>query len=237
MKKSKQRGRSDDAHTATIVEPLGRCEVDYGGSTKPEPVATPNHVPTKSAQRTDELRYLLSSETGASLNEICAAFGWQAHSARATLSGLRKSGTAFERISSALNDGRTGSMAKGPTRYPAGGSDNRQACEKQTAIGLARTGAAAGVLDDAYRLHVTVVKWSPIATACDRQTVRNCAFAVLRNSFPVRVIFLPCSVELKSLLILSKELARKLRKLHADSGHSAVNCSRTNQNSLIIPCI
>ena len=40
---------------------------------------------------------MLEREDGASLSEICAATGWQAHSARAALSGLRKAGHTIER--------------------------------------------------------------------------------------------------------------------------------------------
>ena len=69
------------------------------------------------------------------------------------------------------------------------------------------------------------------------QTIPNCAFPVLPNSFPVRWNFLPCYAELKSLLILSRELARKPRKLRVDSGSQAFKWARKNANSLIIPCI
>lgn len=117
MKKTKQRRRSDDAQSAIIVEPVREYGVDYGSSTKPGPVANTSHVAAKPAPRTSQLCALLSSETGANLHEICVAFGWQTHSARAALSGLRKSGTAVERINFAVSDDGTGSLAKGPTRY------------------------------------------------------------------------------------------------------------------------
>ena len=42
--------------------------------------------------KTQLLRALLERPAGASLGEICTATGWQAHSARAAISGLRKSG-------------------------------------------------------------------------------------------------------------------------------------------------
>jgi len=45
----------------------------------------------------DLVRTLLSAPSGASLAAICDATGWQAHSARAALSGLRKSGYTLER--------------------------------------------------------------------------------------------------------------------------------------------
>ena len=69
------------------------------------------------------------------------------------------------------------------------------------------------------------------------QTLPKRAFPDLPNSFPVPLNFLPCSAELTSLIISSRELARKPRKFRADSGALAVEKARKNQNSLIIPCI
>ncbi len=40
---------------------------------------------------------MLEKPKGASLAAICKITGWQAHSARAALSGLRKSGCSIER--------------------------------------------------------------------------------------------------------------------------------------------
>jgi hypothetical protein len=48
--------------------------------------------------RREALRNTLSSEQGASIRELCDSFGWQPHSARAALSGLRKAGTGVARI-------------------------------------------------------------------------------------------------------------------------------------------
>ena len=45
----------------------------------------------------DMVRKLLRRSEGASLTDICSATGWQPHSARAVLSGLRKSGYNIER--------------------------------------------------------------------------------------------------------------------------------------------
>ena len=46
------------------------------------------------------VRDLLSSETGATLEALCAATGWQSHSVRAALSSLRKDGTVILREAS-----------------------------------------------------------------------------------------------------------------------------------------
>ncbi len=55
--------------------------------------ARPKPAPSK----TDRLRRMLATGTGASLAEICTETGWQAHSARAAISGLRKAGWTVER--------------------------------------------------------------------------------------------------------------------------------------------
>jgi hypothetical protein len=49
----------------------------------------------------DMVRALLMRPEGANLADICSATGWQMHSARAVLSGLRKSGHIIERIPNA----------------------------------------------------------------------------------------------------------------------------------------
>ncbi len=49
--------------------------------------------PTKMSK----VQALLARPTGASLDALCKATGWQPHSVRAALSGLRKSGHVIER--------------------------------------------------------------------------------------------------------------------------------------------
>ena len=44
-----------------------------------------------------KVQAMLQRPSGASLAAICKSTGWQPHSARAALSGLRKSGCAIER--------------------------------------------------------------------------------------------------------------------------------------------
>ena len=53
--------------------------------------------PNRSATRPDQLLALLRRENGASLADITAATGWQPHSGRAALTGLRKKGVAIEK--------------------------------------------------------------------------------------------------------------------------------------------
>ncbi len=62
---------------------------------------------TKSKQtKKAKVRAMLERPDGATLDAICKAIGWQAHSVRAVLSGLRKEGHVVER--SAQGDGRAG---------------------------------------------------------------------------------------------------------------------------------
>lgn len=65
---------------------------------------TQNRKPTK----IETLRVMLTTEAGITLAQICAEMGWQTHSARAALSGLRKAGFAVERGAAA--DGSSDSV-------------------------------------------------------------------------------------------------------------------------------
>ncbi len=51
--------------------------------------------PTKT--KTAKVQAMLQRPSGATLDAICKATGWQPHSARAALSGLRKTGLQIER--------------------------------------------------------------------------------------------------------------------------------------------
>jgi transcription initiation factor IIE alpha subunit len=52
-----------------------------------------------------KVQALLERQQGAKLDAICKATGWQPHSVRAALSGLRKAGHVIERTS---GDNKTG---------------------------------------------------------------------------------------------------------------------------------
>ena len=56
--------------------------------------------------KTDKVRAMLTRPQGARLDAICRATGWQPHSARAALSGLRKAGYTIERRPA--SDGKRG---------------------------------------------------------------------------------------------------------------------------------
>ena len=53
-------------------------------------------VGTKSGKQ-EWLRRVLAREEGATLEQMCREFGWQAHSVRAAISGLRKAGHQVHR--------------------------------------------------------------------------------------------------------------------------------------------
>lgn len=55
------------------------------------------HNPKQPQSKIAKVQALLRRPNGASLNAICKATGWQPHSARAALSGLRKTGLTIER--------------------------------------------------------------------------------------------------------------------------------------------
>lgn len=65
---------------------------------KKSKTAKPN--PVKST-RTAQLRKLLTRKNGATIAQIQSAFGWQAHTARAAISGIRKSGEIVQRSDTA----------------------------------------------------------------------------------------------------------------------------------------
>lgn len=54
-------------------------------------------MPKPKQTKTEKVRAMLARPQGASLAAICKATGWQPHSARAVLSGLRKAGYTVER--------------------------------------------------------------------------------------------------------------------------------------------
>ncbi len=57
--------------------------------------------------KTEILRKLLSRKSGADLATLQSATGWQAHSVRAALSGLRKAGFIIDRSAPAKPGGKT----------------------------------------------------------------------------------------------------------------------------------
>lgn len=61
-------------------------------------------MPNQRVTKTERVRAMLTRPKGATLEAICKATGWQQHSARAFLSGLRKVGYKIER--NAAEDGK-----------------------------------------------------------------------------------------------------------------------------------
>jgi Protein of unknown function (DUF3489) len=74
--------------------------------------------PAADVKKSGVFEQLLAREGGASLDELTAATGWQPHSCRAFLTGLRKKGWAIERDRRA--DGTTIWTGRAPTAAEQG---------------------------------------------------------------------------------------------------------------------
>ncbi len=66
-------------------------------------------MPKSKQTKIDKVQALLRRPSGASLEALCKATGWQPHSVRAALSGLRKNGAMIER--------RASDKPNGPSTY------------------------------------------------------------------------------------------------------------------------
>ena len=66
---------------------------------------TETHMPKPKQTKIAKLQILLERPSGARLDALCKATGWQTHSVRATLSGLRKAGHVIERTPGKSNAG------------------------------------------------------------------------------------------------------------------------------------
>jgi len=77
-------------HTEQNAKPKGQLK-------RPAPHAKTKEVKTKK----DQLISLLAKPKGARVSSLCKALGWQKHTVRAALSGLRKQGMAIETSKSA----------------------------------------------------------------------------------------------------------------------------------------
>ncbi len=64
-------------------------------------------MPKTKQTKIGKVQSMLQRPAGANLQAICKATGWQPHSARAALSGLRKAGHLIERPP---GDGKTASI-------------------------------------------------------------------------------------------------------------------------------
>lgn len=71
-----------------------KVQSGVGPSNEARPEVQP---PSKSLSKANTVVALLTADPGATLAEIGAATGWQAHSCRAFLTGLRKKGRTIER--------------------------------------------------------------------------------------------------------------------------------------------
>ncbi len=62
---------------------------------RPDNASAPS--PSKHPKKSAQVIALLEAEDGAVVADLCAATGWQAHTCRAFLTGLRKKGRELER--------------------------------------------------------------------------------------------------------------------------------------------
>ena len=63
----------------------------------PAPAPTPEAPPATPLRKPELIRTLLSAPGGAAMDQLIAATGWQAHSLRAVMTGLRKQGHTIQR--------------------------------------------------------------------------------------------------------------------------------------------
>ncbi len=84
------------ASTASVVDSKTATGQTAGNAAEPK---------SKAPSKSNTVQKLLGRTKGASIAEIMAATGWQPHSARAFLSGLRKKGSTLLRES--RKDGET----------------------------------------------------------------------------------------------------------------------------------
>lgn len=60
--------------------------------------ADPSQPATKKPRKKDQLIALLQAEAGATVPDIAAALGWQPHTTRAALTGLKKAGHTIDKL-------------------------------------------------------------------------------------------------------------------------------------------
>ncbi len=68
---------------------------NFTQSTRPRQTSK---LPAKRQSKTEMIESLLCRKTGASISDMETATGWQSHSCRAFLTGLRKQGRTLERL-------------------------------------------------------------------------------------------------------------------------------------------
>lgn len=81
---------SSRTSTRIKARPKAARHKTTGAARKQPPSGARKDTPRKT--RAALMRDLLARPDGASLEDLCAATGWQAHTVRAALSGLRKAG-------------------------------------------------------------------------------------------------------------------------------------------------
>lgn len=82
--------RSPAVELQTVPNRIIDAQPDY-----PDKASAPS--PSKPSKKSAQVIALLEAAHGATLSDLCAAAGWQAHTCRAFLTGLCKKGRVLER--------------------------------------------------------------------------------------------------------------------------------------------
>jgi hypothetical protein len=81
---------------ANVVE-LPAVDPESAAALVAEEASTAAAAPQARITKLSQIRTMLVSPSGASLATLCKATGWQSHSVRAALTGLRKAGNSIEK--------------------------------------------------------------------------------------------------------------------------------------------
>jgi hypothetical protein len=82
-----------------LVAALALCEREYGDRSMTQQAST-SITPPRTDSKQARLVSMLSVRKGVTIDKVSKAMGWQPHTTRASLSGLRKRGYQIERSAS-----------------------------------------------------------------------------------------------------------------------------------------
>jgi hypothetical protein len=129
------RRKSEEGSCSLIITQLGRASIGVDGQDganavgdrvinslrkQPAPAALgPKAVTPRRGSKLAEVIVLLNRNKGASLEELILATGWQAHTTRAALTGLRQRGYGIERQRGGKGEASIYRIVNGPARSKA----------------------------------------------------------------------------------------------------------------------
>jgi Mn-dependent DtxR family transcriptional regulator len=88
--------RLTDIGRAALAPPETPAETQ--AEAPPPTPADPSQPAAKKTRKKDQLIALLQAEAGATVPDIAAALGWQPHTTRAALTGLKKAGHTIDKL-------------------------------------------------------------------------------------------------------------------------------------------